>query len=97
MKQKPLLFTAAIVLFFQAAIFAQPKTGGLAAEYNKLSEQVSACLEKDDYRAAIPLLKRMHELLPAELPPVENLGILYTNLPEEKPSQSYSCHFLTGN
>ena len=77
MKQKPLLFAVALALFVMGTVFAQTEDAEI--EYAALAEQVNACIDNGDYAGAIPLLKRMHELMPDELVPVEYLGTFYTD------------------
>ena len=78
--------------FYHGTILAQTEDAEI--EYNELVDKVNVCLENGDYASAIPFLKRMHELMPQELIPVEYLGILYTNIPEEKPEFTNALFWL---
>jgi hypothetical protein len=55
---------------------------------------VNEYLGAGDNAAAIPLLERMRELRPGELLPLEYLGILYLNLPGEKPECANALPWL---
>jgi CHAT domain-containing protein/Flp pilus assembly protein TadD len=96
MKIKILAAAALLALFVQGMSFAkgiiEERT---AADYDKMAEQVDAFIEAGDYAAAIPLLKRMHELKPEELYPIESLGIFYFNLPEKRPALTNVLFWLT--
>jgi len=96
MKLRILLIAAVLAACVQGVIFAK----GIAEErnayeYNALAEQVDAYIDADEYASAIPLLKRMHELKPRELMPVEYLGISYLSLPEERPEFINALFWLT--
>jgi len=96
MKLKVLLIASILAVCVQGAVFAkgiiEERT---TREYDALYEQVSACLDINDYASAIPLLKRMHELKPGELAVVEWLGILYMRFPGERPALNNALFWLT--
>jgi CHAT domain-containing protein/Flp pilus assembly protein TadD len=93
MKVKILLIAVLLAAFAQEVSFAQ--TGSIEVEFNALVEQVNAYIETGNFAAAIPLFKRMHELKPRELEPIEYLGIIYLNLPEERPALTNALFWLT--
>jgi tetratricopeptide (TPR) repeat protein len=94
MKLKFLAIAVLLTLFVQGLSYAkgiiEERTD---AEYKALEEQVDAYIYFTP--AIIPLLKRMHELKPEELKPVERLGILYCYLDEERPVFSNALIWLT--
>ena len=104
MKTRLLVIAIALTFVVHGLSFASPlrdrqigteaQTVDPAIEYNTLSEQVNNYIDTEDYTAAIPLLKRMHELKPRELMPVEYLGILYSNIPEERPELANALFWL---
>jgi tetratricopeptide (TPR) repeat protein/CHAT domain-containing protein len=85
-------------MFFILPIAAQDNFGDISQEdknreeYFLLWDQYDACIDSEsgarDYRESIALLKRMHEIYPGELMPLENLGICYTNLTVEDGGSS---------
>ena len=96
MKLRLLALVVLAMVFVQCAIFTKKTVSDDydTDNYGALTKQVNAYIEKEDYAAAIPLLKRMHEIRPGELAPVEWLGILYVNLPEEKPEFTNALFWL---
>ena len=96
MRAKVLVVVVVLAAVVQGVGFAQTETQTVdpAIEYDTLVEQVNSYLETGDYAAAIPLLKRMHELKPRELILVELLGILYINIPEERPELTNALYWL---
>jgi len=84
MKFRVLAIAILFAMCVRGVVFAQKiKTDN---EYNALASRVSVYIEKENFAAAIPLLKRMHEFKPEELENLELLGIFYMSLPEEKPA-----------
>jgi CHAT domain-containing protein/Tfp pilus assembly protein PilF len=93
MRAKLLLIAIVLAVVVQGTGFTQ--TEDAVIEYYTLGEQVNSYLETENYAAAIPLLKRLHELMPRELQPVEFLGILYASyIPEEKPEFANALFWL---
>lgn len=63
-------------------------------EYETLTAEVNEHIKTGNNAAAIPLLEKMHELKPNELVPVEYLGIMYINLPEDRPGFTNALPWL---
>jgi tetratricopeptide (TPR) repeat protein len=91
MKSK--LFIVIFILFVQGLSFSK----GIVEEreYDTLTEQANACIQTGDYSSAILLLKRMQVLKPGELMPIEELGVLYSNLPKDRPKFLSAFFWLT--
>jgi tetratricopeptide (TPR) repeat protein len=91
MKSK--LFIVILILFVQGFSFSK----GIVEEreYDTLTEQANACINTGDDSSAILLLKRMQALKPGELMPIEYLGILYCNLPKDRPKFINAFFWLT--
>ena len=92
---KKMLVGIMLLLVVQGLCFAR----GIAEErveleFAALSEQLKPYLITGDYTSAIPMLKRMHELMPQELYLIENLGILYSAIPEDRPLFTNSMYWL---
>jgi tetratricopeptide (TPR) repeat protein len=84
-------------IFAVLSVLALCFLGNAAAEggdYDSLSEQVNKYIDAGNDVEAIPLLKRMHELKPEELFPVEYLGILYADMPEDRPEFANALPWL---
>jgi CHAT domain-containing protein/Flp pilus assembly protein TadD len=98
MKLRLLLIAVVLVACVQRAVFAKGilEERNAADNYDVLAEKANAYVEAGDYAAAIPVLKRMHEIKPGELAPVETLGIIYsTDIPEERPELTNAIIWLT--
>jgi tetratricopeptide (TPR) repeat protein len=70
-----LIFCMCVLLSLSCSSSKKLRGGG--GDYELLMQQVSELAESGDIIAAMPLLKRMHEIRPSELPPVEILGNVY--------------------
>jgi len=93
MKLKELLIVILLAVFARDAVFAQAKI--IDNEFNRLNKQVYDYIEAGNFAAAIPLLKRMHELEPEDLDVVEAVGMFYMYLPEERPALTNALFWLT--
>ena len=93
MKLRELLVVILLAVFARDAVFAQAKI--IDNEFNKLNKQVYDYIEAGNFAAAIPLLKRMHELEPEDLDVVEAVGMFYMYLPEERPALTNALFWLT--
>jgi tetratricopeptide (TPR) repeat protein len=93
MKLKFFAIAILLTLSVQGLSYAKDVKERTDAEYKALEEQVDAYIYFTS--AQLPLLKRMHELKPEELKPVERLGILYCYLDEERPVFPNALIWLT--
>jgi tetratricopeptide (TPR) repeat protein len=86
-----LLFAAGTAAFAQGGnaqggdLFPLPEEA-IRTEYDLLYDLAWNLDLESGGRDAVPLLERMHALKPEELWPVENLGMVYCYIPEERPS-----------
>jgi len=93
MKLKVLMIVAVLAVFTQETVFAQAKKADV--DYDAIEKQVYAYLEEGNLAAAIPLLKRLHELKPDNLDVIEAIGLFYMGLPGERPALTNALYWLT--
>ena len=94
MRVRLFLICVVLLLVAQAGFARGIKEERETLGYDELSEQVNVYIEAGDYSNAIPLLKRMHELNPQALDVIEYLGILYSNILEERPELTNALYWL---